>query len=85
MKYRENTRNRMDMRAKVIIILSLIVCFFVILVPIWQKGVTRKNHYELLIAEDRLESMEEEERSLVAYILEKGNDTAVVREAVAGV
>ena len=85
MKYRENTRNRMDMRAKVIIILSLIVCFFVILVPIWQKGVTRKNHYELLIAEDRLESMEEEERSLVAYILEKGSDTEAVREAVAGV
>ncbi len=85
MKYRENTRNRMDLRAKVIIILSLIVCFFVILVPIWQKGVTRKNHYELLIAEDRLESMEEEERSLAAYILEKGNYTASVHEAVAGV
>lgn len=85
MKYRENTRNRMDLRAKVIIVLSLIVAFFVILVPIWQKGVTRRNHYELLIAEGRLESMEEEERSLIAYILEKGNDTAAVREAVAGV
>ena len=85
MKYRENIRNKMDLKAKVIIVLSLVVCFFVILVPIWQKGVTRKNHYDLLIAEDRLESMEEEERSLVAYILEKGNDASYLKDAVAGV
>lgn len=52
MKYRENERRELDLRAKVIIIASIIVSFFVALVPVWQKGVTRQNHYELIIAKE---------------------------------
>lgn len=70
MKYRENERRELDLRAKVIIIASIIVSFFVALVPVWQKGVTRQNHYELIIAREKLERMEEEEKNLMAYILQ---------------
>ncbi len=70
MKYRENERRELDLRAKVIIIASIIVSFFVALVPVWQKGVTRQNHYELIIAKEKLERMEEEEKNLMAYILQ---------------
>lgn len=74
MKYREDERRELDLRAKIIIFVSIIVAFFVALVPVWQKGVTRQNHYELLLAEEKLEKMEEEERNLMAYILQ--NDSA---------
>lgn len=74
MKYREDERRELDLRAKIIIFASIIVAFFVALVPVWQKGVTRQNHYELLLAEEKLEKMEEEERNLMAYILQ--NDSA---------
>lgn len=70
MKYRENERRELDLRAKVIIIASIIVSFFVALVPVWQKGVTRQNHYELIIAKEKLDRMEEEEKNLMAYILQ---------------
>lgn len=77
MKYRDNTF-RMDIKAKAVILASIFLAFFVILLPIWQKGLTRQTHYEILLAESRLETMEEEERTLVAYILEreagKGNE-----------
>ncbi len=74
MKYREDERRELDLRAKIIIFASIIVAFFVALVPVWRKGVTRQNHYELLLAEEKLEKMEEEERNLMAYILQ--NDSA---------
>ena len=73
MKYRENERTQLDLRAKIIIIASIIVSFFVALVPVWQKGVTRKSHYELVLAQEKLEKMEEEERNLIAYIALRGN------------
>lgn len=71
MKYRENIRTKMDIRAKIIIIASIIISFFVILLPLWQKGITRSNQYSILIAKERLEKLEEEEKSLVAYILDE--------------
>lgn len=71
MKYRENIRSKMDIRAKIIIIASIIISFFVILLPLWQKGITRSNQYSILIAKERLEKLEEEEKSLVAYILDE--------------
>lgn len=71
MKYSENITEKMDLKAKIIIVASIFIAFFVILLPIWQKGLTREAHYEILIAETKLERMEEEERNLVAYILEK--------------
>ena len=71
MKYNENITKKMDLKAKIIIVASIFISFFVILLPIWQKGLTRQTHYEILLAETKLERMEEEERNLVAYILEK--------------
>ncbi len=85
MKYRENIRKKMDFKAKAIIIASLIVCFFVILVPVWQKGVTRKDQYSLIFARERLERIEEEERNLVAFILESGKAGENAEELLAGV
>lgn len=70
MKYRENIRSKMDIKAKFIIIASIIISFFVILLPLWQKGITRSNQYSILVAKEKLERLEEEEKSLVAYILD---------------
>ncbi len=86
MKYRENERRELDLRAKVIIVASIIVSFFVALVPVWQKGVTRQNHYELIIAKEKLERMEEEEKNLMAYILQdETTDGEKTTEFIAGV
>ncbi len=86
MKYRENERRELDLRAKVIIVASIIVSFFVALVPVWQKGVTRQNHYELVIAKEKLERMEEEEKNLMAYILQdETTDGEKTTEFIAGV
>ena len=86
MKYRENERRELDLRAKVIIIASIIVSFFVALVPVWQKGVTRQNHYELIIAKEKLERMEEEEKNLMAYILlDETTDGEKTTDLIAGV
>ncbi len=78
MKYREDERTRLDLRAKIIIIASIIVSFFVALVPVWQKGITRQNHYELILAKQKLSRMEEEEKNLIAYIAE--NETIERKE-----
>lgn len=86
MKYREDTRAKMDIRAKIFVIASIIISFFVILIPVWQKGITRSSHYEILLSQEKIERMEEEERNLIAFILEK--DTYVdnkVENLVAGV
>ena len=47
MKYRENVRHELDRRAKVIIILGIVLSFLVIMVPLWQKGsaATINSHY----------------------------------------
>ncbi len=85
MKYRENIRSKMDIRAKIIIIASIIISFFVILLPLWQKGITRSNQYSILIAKERLEKLEEEEKSLVAYILDENTFVDGNELKVAGV
>lgn len=85
MKYRENIRSKMDIRAKIIIIASIIISFFVILLPLWQKGITRSNQYSILIAKERLEKLEEEEKSLVAYILDENGIVDGSELKVAGV
>lgn len=86
MKYRETTREAFDMKAKIIIIASIIISFFVILIPVWQKGLTRSTHYEILLSEEKLEKLENEERSLVASILEKNDGAREYSEViVAGV
>ncbi len=85
MKYRENIRSKMDIRAKIIIIASIIISFFVILLPLWQKGITRSNQYSILIAKERLEKLEEEEKSLVAYILDENGFVDGNELKVAGV
>lgn len=86
MKYREDERHQLDMRAKAIIFASIIVSFLVALVPVWQKGMTRTNHYELILAEEKLEKMEEEEKSLIAFISSNGdNGRTEIPDLVAGV
>lgn len=79
MKYSENSRAKLDTKAKILIIASIIISFFVILIPVWQKGITRSSHYDILLSEEKIERMEEEERNLIAFILEK--DRSVESEA----
>lgn len=85
MKYRENIRTKMDIRAKIIIIASILISFFVILLPVWQKGITRSNQYSILVAKEKLERLEEEEKSLVAYILDEKSSDNEVELRLAGV
>ncbi len=85
MKYRENIRTKMDIRAKIIIIASIIISFFVILLPVWQKGITRSNQYSILLAKEKFEKLEEEEKSLVAYILDENRDSTEGELKLAGV
>lgn len=86
MKYSENTRGKLDIKAKIIIIASIIISFFVIMVPVWQKGITRSSHYEILLSEEKMERIEEEERNLIAFILEKDTYLDAERESlIAGI
>ena len=82
MKYRETGRTDFDTRAKIIIFASILISFFVILIPVWQKGLTRSTHYEILLSEKKLESLEEEERNLIASILEADNEVKTFSEVI---
>lgn len=86
MKYSENSRAKLDTKAKILIIASIIISFFVILIPVWQKGITRSSHYDILLSEEKIERMEEEERNLIAFILEKDRSAeAEVESLIAGI
>ena len=58
MKYRENVRHELDRRAKVIIILGIVVSFLVIMVPLWQKGSAATISMKMMKAEERLDRLE---------------------------
>ena len=81
MKYRENVRHELDRRAKVIIILGIVVSFLVIMVPLWQKGSAATISMKMMKAEERLDRLEKEERVLLSS-LSTVEDNAI-REEVA--
>ena len=68
MKYRENVRHELDRRAKVIIILGIVVSFLVIMVPLWQKGSAATISMKMMKAEERLDRLEKEERVLLSSL-----------------
>ncbi len=77
MKFRENERKSFDFKAKALIILSILISFFAIMLPIWQKGLSRQTHYEFLLSKQKLEKLDEEERNLLAYISSKEETSEV--------
>lgn len=70
MKYRENVRHQLDRRAKAIIILGIISSFLVIMVPLWQKGSAATISMKTIKAEERIENLEKEERTLLSSLSE---------------
>ena len=80
MKFRENERKALDLKAKAIILLSIFISFFAIMTPVWQKGAMRQKRYEIILAEKKLESLKEEEKSLMAYMLENTNNREESKE-----
>ena len=68
MKYKENLRHELDKRAKVIIILGIILSFLVLMVPLWQKGIRETMNMKTIKAEERIESLEKEERTLLSNL-----------------
>ena len=81
MKYRENVRHELDRRAKVIIILGIVVSFLVIMVPLWQKGAAATISMNTMKAEERLDGLEKEERVLLSSLSTVEDNT--IREEVA--
>ena len=81
MKYRENVRHELDRRAKVIIILGIVLSFLVIMVPLWQKGSADTISMKTMKAEERLDGLEKEERVLLSSLSTVEDNT--IREEVA--
>ena len=81
MKYRENVRHELDRRAKVIIILGIVLSFLVIMVPLWQKGSAATINMKTMRAEEKLDILENEERVLLSSLSTVEDNT--IREEVA--
>ena len=81
MKYRENVRHELDRRAKVIIILGIVVSFLVITVALWQKRPAATISMKMMKAEERLDRLEKEERVLLSSLSTVEDNT--IREEVA--
>ena len=81
MKYRENVRHELDRRAKVIIILGIVLSFLVIMVPLLQKGSAATISMKTMKAEERLDGLEKEERVLLSSLSTVEDNT--IREEVA--
>ena len=81
MKYRESVRHELDRRAKVIIILGIVLSFLVIMIPLWQKGSAATISMKTIKAEERIESLEKEERTLLSSLSRV--EVSGIREEVA--
>ena len=81
MKYRENVRHELDRRAKVIIILGIVLSFLVIMVPLSQKGSAVTISMKTMKAEERLDGLEKEQRVLLSSLSTVEDNT--IREEVA--
>ena len=81
MKYRENVRHELDRRAKVIIILGIVLSFLVIMVPLCQKCSAATISMKTMKAEERLDGLEKEERVLLSSLSTVEDNT--IREEVA--
>lgn len=73
MKYKEDRRKIFDAKSKLIIVVSLLLSFMILMLSVWQSGLSRTNHYELLSAQKKLNDLDNEERNLVAFISEMEN------------
>lgn len=73
MKYKEDRRKFFDAKSKLIIVVSLLLSFMILMLSVWQSGLSRTNYYELLSAQKKLNDLDDEERNLVAFISEKEN------------
>lgn len=70
MKYRENVRHELDRRAKIIIISAIVLSFAVVMIPLWQKGAALSLNLKTVIAEEKIENLEKEERALLSSLSE---------------
>ena len=70
MKYRENVRHELDRRATIIIISAIVLSFAVVMIPLWQKGAALSLNLKTVIAEEKIENLEKEERALLSSLSE---------------
>ena len=70
MKYRENVRHELDRRAKIIIVSAIVLSFAVVMIPLWQKGAALSLNLKTVIAEEKIENLEKEERALLSSLSE---------------
>ena len=68
MKYKEDVRHKLDMKAKATIISGILMAFLVIMVPLWQKGSASALSFRSLAAEERINALDKEERVLLSSI-----------------
>ncbi|MGN1164266.1 MAG: hypothetical protein ACI4S4_05595 [Candidatus Ornithospirochaeta sp.] len=68
MKYKEDVRHQLDKKAKATIICGIIMAFLVIMVPLWQKGSASALSFRTVAAEEKINSLDKEERVLLSSI-----------------
>lgn len=75
MKQREAIRHELDFKAKATIIIGILLAFAVMMIPLWQNGKARTITLRTMAAEERIQSLENEERYLLSSISETGRNS----------